>query len=227
MANEVELIRRKLLETIPPHEIWEETKSNLKLTTGSMLGKGSFGKIYQGTAGVAIKIPKDQRAGSYLMKEILILRWVKHENIVAFLGTCSKSEALIMERMDEDLHGHIERKGGTLEIDSIMGYGLGVAYGIAYLQQLGILHLDIKSKNILINNNPEIAKVSDFGSAKVLTEHNVRLEVLHYDGQRYGMDPIFSESFKVRKSSRFLTCFNFLLSGFVTGLLELSTCFHT
>lgn len=221
------MIRRKLLETIPPQEIWEQTKSNLKLTTGSMLGEGRFGKVYQGTAGVAMKIPEDQRVESYLMNEIRILRWVKHENIVAFLGTCSKSGALVMERMNENLHEHIERKGGTLEMDSIMGYGLGVAHGLKYLQQLGILHLDIKSKNILINNNPEIAKLSDFGLAKVLTEDNVRLEALYYDGERYGMNPIFSESFKVRESSRFLTCFHFLLSGFNTGLLELSTCFHT
>lgn len=78
--------------------------------------------------------------------------------------------------------------------------------GLEYLQQIGIIHLDIKCRNILINNNPEVAKLSDFGLAKVLTQHNVRRDVLHYDGQLFGMDPIFLESFKVSKSSLFVHC---------------------
>lgn len=220
MVNEAKLIRHKLLQIIPPREIWEQTKTPLKLTTGSKLGQGSFGIVIQGAAYVAMKIPKDQRGQSYLMNEIRILRWLKHENIVAFLGTCSKSEALVMERMDENLHQHIKQKNGSLRIHSIMRFGLDVAYGLEYLQQLGILHLDLKSKNILINDNPEIAKLSDFGLAKVLTQDNVAREVLHYDGQSYDSNSIFPQSLKVSKSGIFLPCINFLLSGFVTGLLE-------
>ena len=218
MANEAELIRHKLLETIPPQEIWEQTKSPLKLTTGSMLGKGRFGEVFQGTAQVAMKLPKERGRPDFI-NEVQILSCLRHPNIVAFLGT--KSWALVMERMDNNLYQHIERKGGSLSIDSIMVFGLDVAKGLEYIQKIGILHRDIKCRNILINNNPEVAKLSDFGLAKVLTQDNVRREVLHYDGQLFGMDPIYPESFKVSKSNPFLPCFKFLLSGFVTGLLEL------
>ena len=218
------LIRHKLLQTITAHEILEQTKSALELTIGSELGEGRFGKVYQGTAQVALKIPKE-RGRSDFINEVKILSCLNHQNIVAFLG--NKKGAMVMERMDENLHQLIKRKGGSLRIDSIMRFGLGLAYGLEYLQQLGILHLDLKSKNILINNNPEIAKLSDFGLSKVLTEDNVGHEVLHYDGQVYDSNSIFPESLKVSKSGIFLPCVNFLLSGFVTGLLELNACFHT
>lgn len=134
-----------------------------------------------------------------------------------------------MERMDENLHQHIEQNGGSLSIASIMGFGLDVARGLEYLQPIGILHLGINDRSILINNNDsEIAKVSDFGVAKVLTQDNVGREVLHHDGQLFGIYPMYPESSKVSKSSLFLPCFKFFLGGFVTGLLELFACFlHT
>lgn len=197
------MIRRKLLETIPPEEIWEETKSPVKLTTGSMLGKGRFGKVFQGTAQVAMKFPKERGRADFI-NEVRFLSCLKHPNIVASLGTYSGT--LLMEMMDENLHHHIKRKGGSLSIDSIMDFGLDVAKGLEYLQQIGIIHLDIKSRNILINNNPEVAKLSDFGLAKVLTQLNVTSEVLHYDGQLFDMDPIYPQSFKVSKSSLFVHC---------------------
>ena len=199
------MIRNKLLETVTPQEIWEHTKSPLKLfyTTGSMLGEGRFGKVFQGTAQVAMKFPKE-RGRSDLINEVCILSCLEHPSIVASLGT--NSGALLMEMMDENLHHHIKRKGGRLSIDSIMGFGLDVANGLEYLQQIGIIHLDVKCRNILINNNPEVAKLSDFGLAKVLTQDNVRREVLHYDGQLFGMDPIYPELFKVNKSSLFVHC---------------------
>lgn len=197
------MIRRKLLETIPPEEIWEETKSPVKLTTGSMLGKGRFGKVFQGTAQVAMKFPKERGRADFI-NEVRFLSCLKHPNIVASLGTYSGT--LLMEMMDENLHHHIKRKGGSLSIDSIMDFGLDVAKGLEYLQQIGIIHLDIKSRNILINNNPEVAKLGDFGLAKVLTQLNVTPEVLHYDGQLFGMDPIYPQSFKVSKSSLFVHC---------------------
>lgn len=200
------MIRRKLLQTIPPQELLEDTKNALNFTIGLELGEGSFGKVYQGTAQVALKIP-NERGQSDFKKEVKILSCLNHPNIVAFLG--NKQGAMVMERMDENLHQLIERKGASLRIDSIMGFGLGLAYGLEYLQQLGILHLDLKSKNILINNNPEIAKLGDFGLSKVLTEDNVVLEVLHYDGQSYDSSTKFAESLKVSKSGIFLPCVNF------------------
>lgn len=215
------LIRQNMLE--PPQEILEQTESPLDLTFGSELGEGSFGKVFQATAQVAFKKPKGQRGQSDLINEIRILRWLKHENIVAFLG--SKSGGLVLGLTGENLHQHIQLKGGSLRIDSIMGFGLGVACGLEYLQQRGIVHLDLKSKNVLIKSG--IAKLSDFGLSKVLTEDNVGHEVLHYDGQLYGSNSIYPESFKVSKSSLFIPCFNCLLGGFVTGLLELNACFHT
>lgn len=173
-----------------------------------MLGKGRFGEVFQGTAQVAMKFPKERGRPDFI-NEVQILSCLRHPNIVAFLGT--KSWALVMERMDNNLYQHIERKGGSLSIDSIMVFGLDVAKGLEYIQKIGILHRDIKCRNILINNNPEVAKLSDFGLAKVLTQDNVRREVLHYDGQLFGMDPIYPESFKVSRAILFFRALSFCL----------------
>ena len=173
-----------------------------------MLGKGRFGEVFQGTAQVAMKFPKERGRPDFI-NEVQILSCLRHPNIVAFLGT--KSWALVMERMDNNLYQHIKRKGGSLSIDSIMVFGRDVAKGLEYIQKIGILHRDIKCRNILINNNPEVAKLSDFGLAKVLTQDNVRREVLHYDGQLFGMDPIYPESFKVSRAILFFPALSFCL----------------
>ena len=180
-------------------EILEKTESPLKITIGSKLGEGRFGKVFKATIKLATKIQIGQSGQSAFTNEIRILRLLKHENIIAFLGVCT-SGALVMEWMDENLHQHIERKGGSLSIDSIMGFGINIANALEYLRQRRILHLDLKTKNLLVNNYPENVKLSDFGSAKELTQYNEEREVLHYDCQSYGMVP-YSQSFKVSKSS--------------------------
>ena len=91
-----------------------------------MLGEGRFGKVFQGTAQVAMKFPKE-RGRSDFINEVKFLSCLKHPNIVASLGT--NSGVLLMEMMDDNLHHHIKQKGGSLSIDSIMGFGLDVAKG--------------------------------------------------------------------------------------------------
>ena len=61
-----------------------------------------------------------------------------------------------------------------LSYEKIYNISVGVAHGIAYLHhgcEMQILHFDIKSHNILLDEN-FIPKVSDFGLAKLYQKDN-------------------------------------------------------
>lgn len=191
------MIRLKLAEPIPPQVLSDLTESTLCVSTGSKLGEGHFGEVYEGEASVAIKKPNDPETESDFRTELKLLPLLRHPNIVAYVGTTTGT--LVMERMHKNLHQYIKDNDHRLGIDSLMVFGLGVAEGLEYLQQRHVLHCDIKTKNILVNIKPEIAKLCDFGQAKVFVQDNVGYEVLHYDGQSYDLRSLFTQSLKVRQ----------------------------
>jgi serine/threonine protein kinase len=56
--------------------------------------------------------------------------------------------------------------GGKLDESVIRAYTRGILRGIHYLHRQGIVHCDIKGKNVLVGANG--VKLADFGSAKRL-----------------------------------------------------------
>ncbi|KAG8658222.1 hypothetical protein MANES_03G132300v8 [Manihot esculenta] len=62
------------------------------------------------------------------------------------------------------LHDAIQRHGGQLDEPMIRLYTRDILEGLEYLHTNGVVHCDIKSKNVLISK--EGAKIADFGCAK-------------------------------------------------------------
>ncbi|KAF2285726.1 hypothetical protein GH714_007446 [Hevea brasiliensis] len=62
------------------------------------------------------------------------------------------------------LHDAIRRHGGQLDEPTIRLYTRDILQGLEYLHTNGLVHCDIKSKNVLISK--EGAKIADFGCAK-------------------------------------------------------------
>ncbi|KAL4579439.1 hypothetical protein LXL04_015587 [Taraxacum kok-saghyz] len=151
-----------------------------KFAEESCIGKGGFGKVYKGDllhlngrTTVAIK-RLDRSFGqrdSEFWKEVIMLSVYSHENIVSLLGFCDEKDEKILvyeysSRGSLDLH--LDNKDLTWV--RRLTICIGAARGLAYLHnpagtQQRVLHRDIKSSNILLDENWN-ARISDLGLSK-------------------------------------------------------------
>ncbi|GLJ17337.1 hypothetical protein SUGI_0301050 [Cryptomeria japonica] len=109
--------------------------------------------------------------------EVETLGTIRHKNIVKLYCYLSNSHSnlLVYEYMPQGnlfdaLHSDDGRGGHVLDWPARYRIALGTARGLAYLHQdcsPAIVHRDVKSTNILLDNFYE-AKVADFGVSKVL-----------------------------------------------------------
>ncbi|MED6171153.1 hypothetical protein PIB30_038137 [Stylosanthes scabra] len=146
-----------------------------------VIGRGACGTVYKAVMKsgktIAVKKLASNREGNNIENsfraEILTLGKIRHRNIVKLYGFCyhQGSNLLLYEYMErgslgEVLHG----SASNLEWPIRFMIALGAAEGLAYLHhdcKPKIIHRDIKSNNILLDENFE-AHVGDFGLAKVI-----------------------------------------------------------
>ena len=139
------------------------------------LGEGAFGAVHLGVniqtgEKVAIKILEKSRLFRYedkvrLEREIEILKKVKHPNIVQLYGIIETDRQilLIMEYIKgQELYQYILLKKKLPEEEACL-YFQQIISGLEYLNKLKIAHRDIKSENILIEQNSKTIKIIDFG----------------------------------------------------------------
>ena len=106
-------------------------------------------------------------------RECDLLKAAKHPNVVEFVGVFNQgkgeeSALLVMELMDQTLEQFLQDNRGTLSLEKQIGICLQVTSGLLFLHQHDpqILHRDLTAKNVLMNKDGSIAKISDFGQAK-------------------------------------------------------------
>jgi len=118
-----------------------------------------------------IHLNKD--AEKNLLNELSLLNRIRHPNIIMFYGACLDKDhyALIMEYMSlGSLHQVLHQLKLQLSWSHRISIASQAAKGINYLHlfQPPILHRDIKSLNLLLENHHSgyLVKVCDFGMAK-------------------------------------------------------------
>ena len=161
------------------------------LTLGDRIGKGGYGEVFRGTLdpkgrSVAVKKVYDilvdaARENNQTLKRIIeefrrecdLLKAAKHPNVVEFVGVFNQGEGeesalLVMELMDQTLEQFLQDNRGTLSLEKQIGICVQVASGLLFLHQHDpqILHRDLTAKNVLMNEDGSIAKISDLGQAK-------------------------------------------------------------
>ncbi|CBZ25405.1 putative protein kinase [Leishmania mexicana MHOM/GT/2001/U1103] len=155
----------------------------------SVLGKGSFGTVYEGITQdgkmLAVKVQElslddgeDAEAVKAVKTEINLMRSLKHKNIVTYYGCQTRVLPTGNQQMEvflELCHGgslaSLRRKfvkaKEPFSISLVRSYTRQVLEGLAYLHAQNVVHRDIKSDNVLISAMGE-AKLADFGCSKRL-----------------------------------------------------------
>lgn len=151
------------------------------------LGKGGFGEVLKGTwadSVVAIKVIKDKNPTDYdvldFVLEIALLSRLNHPNVMRFWRGCAmlsggqRSLLMVTEYIERGglsgvLHGHGgPRLKQDFSIPQVLVLAMGIARGMQYLHSCHVLHLDLKSPNVLIDSD-WTPKLCDFGLAKIST----------------------------------------------------------
>ncbi|KAF5774505.1 putative protein kinase RLK-Pelle-CrRLK1L-1 family [Helianthus annuus] len=143
-----------------------------------LIGCGGFGKVYKGelsspngrTTVAFKKLDRRQGQGNIeFWKEVMMLSKYKHENLISLLHICIEGDETILV-YEYASRGSLDRyltDASTLTWIRRLKICVGAVRGLHFLHDLEetqqrVLHRDIKSANILLDEN-WTAKVSDFG----------------------------------------------------------------
>ncbi|XP_043694634.1 LEAF RUST 10 DISEASE-RESISTANCE LOCUS RECEPTOR-LIKE PROTEIN KINASE-like 1.1 [Telopea speciosissima] len=143
------------------------------------LGDGASGTVYHGKLrdGRVVAIKRLYRYNSKhverFMNEIEILTRLRHQNLVTLYGCTSyhSHELLLVYEfipngtVADHLHGDT-RKVGSLPWPVRMSIALQTATALSYLHTSDIIHRDVKTSNILLDNHFQV-KVADFGLCRM------------------------------------------------------------
>uniref|UniRef100_A0A0D9VHX9 Protein kinase domain-containing protein n=1 Tax=Leersia perrieri TaxID=77586 RepID=A0A0D9VHX9_9ORYZ len=142
--------------------------------------------INEGTYGVVFRV-RDKRTGEIValkkvkmekeregfpltsLREINILLSSHHPSIVdvkeVVVGGSDKDIFMVMEYMEHDLKGVMETMKQPYSQSEVKCLMLQLLEGVKYLHDNWILHRDLKTSNLLLNNRGEL-KICDFGLSR-------------------------------------------------------------
>lgn len=205
-------------------ELYEATSG---FSDEKLLGEGGFGSVYKGLLpdGRVVAVKQLKVGGGQgereFKAEVEIISRIHHRHLVSLVGYCiwETKRLLVYDYVPNNtLHFHLHGEGRpVMDWATRVKIAVGAARGIAYLHEdchPRIIHRDIKSSNILLDNNFE-ARVSDFGLAKLAmdAETHVSTRVMGTFGY---MAPEYATTGKLTEKSDVYS-FGVVLLELITG----------
>lgn len=176
------------------------------------LGDGGYGAVYKGKLQdgrvVAVKrlYENHYKRVEQFMNEVEILTRLRHQNLVSLYGctSChSRGLLLVYEyipngTLADHLHGQ-RAKPGSLSWITRLNIATETASAFAYLHASDVIHRDIKTTNILLDNNFGV-KVADFGLSRLLPTDVTHVSTAPQGTPGY-VDPEYNEFYQLTEKS--------------------------
>ncbi|KAJ0736020.1 putative protein kinase RLK-Pelle-LRR-I-1 family [Helianthus annuus] len=174
--------------------------------------KGEFRKKHSCVAIKRLHNRVDTQGEQGFVSEIQTLSNCKHPNIVSLLGFCDEGRELILvyeyvaKGSLDDYLGNMDGVNNLVWAQRLQ-ICLDIAHGLNYLHthidgKPMIIHRDIKSANILLDDN-WMAKIADFGLSKLqrATQQGTTLITNNIAGTEVYLDPEYKNTGKLKKES--------------------------
>ncbi|XP_050006262.1 cyclin-dependent kinase-like 2 [Alexandromys fortis] len=143
-----------------------------------LVGEGSYGMVMKcrnKDSGRIVAIKKflesddDKMVKKIAMREIKLLKQLRHENLVNLLEVCKKKKRwyLVFEFVDHTILDDLKVFPNGLDYQVVQKYLFQIINGIGFCHSHNIIHRDIKPENILVSQSG-VVKLCDFGFARTL-----------------------------------------------------------
>nr|XP_043624501.1 uncharacterized protein LOC122596057 isoform X2 [Erigeron canadensis] len=179
----------------------------------------------------------DRQGEKGFLAEIELLSKCSHPNIVSLIGFCNEEPEMILiyeyasNGSLEDYLGKNDKITNLTWVERIK-ICIDVAYGLKYLHTVTedkecIIHRDIKSANILLNDKWE-AKIADFGLSKLHPTYNQRSTLVsgNIGGTQVYIDPEYEKTGNLKTSSDIYS-FGVVLCEIMCGNLAYDYIYET
>ncbi|XP_035280754.1 cyclin-dependent kinase-like 2 [Anguilla anguilla] len=143
-----------------------------------LVGEGSYGMVMKcrnKDNGRIVAVKKflesedDKTVKKIALREIKMLKQLRHENLVNLLEVCKKKRRwyLVFEFVDRTVLDDLEQYPNGLDCGRVRKYLFQILRAIKFCHQHNIIHRDIKPENILVSQCG-VVKLCDFGFARTM-----------------------------------------------------------
>ncbi|XP_057806159.1 LEAF RUST 10 DISEASE-RESISTANCE LOCUS RECEPTOR-LIKE PROTEIN KINASE-like 1.4 isoform X2 [Salvia miltiorrhiza] len=200
------------------------------------LGDGGFGTVYYGVLSdgrvVAVKrlYENNFKRAEQFINEVEILTRLRHQYLVKLYGcTSRRSQELLLVyeyvangTVADHLHGK-RAKSGLLSWPIRLQIAVETADALAYLHRSDIIHRDVKTNNILLDNDFHV-KVADFGLSRLFPNDVTHVSTAPQGTPGY-VDPEYYQCYQLTEKSDVYS-FGVVLIELISSLQAVDTNRH-
>ncbi|XP_022110518.1 kinase suppressor of Ras 2-like isoform X2 [Acanthaster planci] len=152
---------------------WDIPPDQLEIT--ELIGTGRFGPVYKGRwhGDVAVKMldidMSDEEQLQAFKTEVSQFKKTRHDYVVLFMGTYLKPPQLAIVTSlcrGMTLYTRLHQRGDRFGMNKVIVLATQIAQGMGYLHAKGIIHKDLKSKNIFLENGKVV--ITDFALFSIM-----------------------------------------------------------